>query len=97
MAPELVRGEPIDPAVDAFALGMTAFEAALGGSPLEGSSFAIASQLARGDVPRPGERLAGVADELVKVIEGLLAPDKRARLGLAEARSRIGTIGRSEP
>lgn len=92
MAPELIRGEPIGDAADAFALGMTAFEAALGASPLEGSTYDVASRIAQGKVPRAGERLAGAASELVAALDGLLAADPRARMPIAEARAKVKSL-----
>ena len=89
MAPELLRGERASASVDAFALGMTTFEAALGASPIVGSTFDVASRIARGELPRPSERLAGAAPELVAVVEGLLAVDPDERLTIREARARV--------
>jgi CheY-like chemotaxis protein len=90
MAPELIRGEPIDTGVDAFALGMTALEAALGRLPVDGSSYAIASRRASGVVARASVCGAGVlSSEVASVLDGLLAPDARERLSAREARARL--------
>jgi hypothetical protein len=89
MAPELIEGEPACAATDAFALGMTAFEALLGDCPLSGSAYAIASTLSSGAIPRAAASVPGADPVLLATLDGLLAPRSAARLPIGEARRRL--------
>ncbi len=56
MAPEQLRGEPVSPATDVYALGLMLYEIATGHLPFEGDSpFHIAMRRLREDAPSPRE------------------------------------------
>ncbi|MBI3725656.1 protein kinase [bacterium] len=90
-APELACGGNATPATDAFALGMTAFEAALGQCPMKGSSFTVLRDLARNAVPRPSRLLEGACESLTRVLDGLLEPEPGARIELGAVEGRLGS------
>jgi eukaryotic-like serine/threonine-protein kinase len=81
IAPERVRGEPVTPAADLWALGATLYAAVEGRPPFNrGEMLAVLTAVVNDD-PDPPTR----AGPLRPVIEGLLRKDPLARLGAAEA------------
>ncbi len=90
IAPEVLQGKAFTPASDAFALGMTALEAALGYCPVRGTAVAIVDLLSKGRVPVARDLLPGSEAGLVHVLDGLLAADPARRLRLPEAVRSLG-------
>jgi CheY-like chemotaxis protein len=98
MAPELLRGEPASPATDAFALGVTALEAALGGSAVESSNAEFVRKRSRGVTPLASELIPRGCAALRLVLDGLLHPESGHRLPLASARVLLrDCVGRVRP
>lgn len=86
LAPELVLGHPASPASDLYALGVVAFEAAIGRRPFTGDDVAV---VARAHVHSPIPDLGGdLPAALVELVHRMLAknPAQRPRSAAAAAR-----------
>jgi eukaryotic-like serine/threonine-protein kinase len=70
MAPEQLRGEPVDARTDLFALGVLLYELAAGRRPFEGATPATVMSAILRDVPRP---LTGVRPDLPSSLEGIVS------------------------
>jgi serine/threonine protein kinase/tetratricopeptide (TPR) repeat protein len=99
MAPEQIRGEPLDPRTDLYALGCMMYELVAGRLPFPGGAREILWQHLTGK-PRPlGEVVTGVPPLLESIVMRLLAKAVHERVGYAEdvARALAELSGEREP
>lgn len=95
MAPEQVRGEPVDARADIFSLGVVLYELLAGRRPFEAQNMAdLLSSILR-DAPRPlGELRSDVPRELERVVTRCLEKDRSQRFSAAtELLSALKTAG----
>jgi serine/threonine protein kinase/Tfp pilus assembly protein PilF len=85
MAPEQIRGEPIDARADLFAFGILLYELATGRRPFAGDTLAdVASAILR-DVPEPLTGLRpDLPTELARIVECCLEKNRRERTQSAQ-------------
>ncbi|MET0390105.1 MAG: protein kinase [Polyangiales bacterium] len=83
MAPEQIRGEPLDPRCDLYALGCVLFELVTGRTPFIGNTHDVIDQHLRRPAPRLSRLAGGVPPELERLVTQLLTKDRRERLGYA--------------
>ncbi len=84
MAPEQIRGEPLDPRTDLYALGCMMYELVTGSLPFPGGAREILWQHLTG-TPRPlSDLVTGVPPRLEALILRLLAKAVHERVGYAE-------------
>ncbi|MDX1510307.1 MAG: PASTA domain-containing protein [Nitriliruptorales bacterium] len=87
VAPEAVRGRPVDARADVYALGVVAWECLVGRPPIEGDNPATVATLhATTDIPAPSAN--GAAPDLDAAILAATARDPDARLPDAAAFAR---------
>jgi eukaryotic-like serine/threonine-protein kinase len=80
MAPEQLRGEPLDQRADIYALGAVLYELLTGHAPHEAEThYEVAAQSLMGKIDPPSTRVPGINDELEDVIMIALASDPAAR------------------
>ncbi len=80
MAPEQIRGEPLDGRADQFAWGVMAYELVVGKSPwtTENGAFGVAAQILLTE-PEPISGVAGVPAHVARTVERALAKNRDAR------------------
>ena len=83
MAPELLRGEPIDRRVDVYALGCLLYEAVVGRPPFVGEGHVLMHDHIYVDPPRASREGEGVPVRLDVVIGQALAKDPDDRFSTA--------------
>ena len=79
MAPEQIRGEPVDARADLFSLGVILFELVVGQRLFAGPPAAVMYQVCEGTIPRPRELRPEVPEALEAILLRLLARDRTAR------------------
>ena len=85
MAPEQLRGEPVDARADLFALGIILYELVTGRRPFAGSSTAEVSSAILRDVPPPAQTLRGdLPPDLARIIGRCLEKDPERRVQTAK-------------
>jgi eukaryotic-like serine/threonine-protein kinase len=85
MAPEQIRGEPLDARCDLYAIGCILFELLVGRRPFAGGDLvALQNQHLHLSSPRPSALVDGLAPRLDDLVSGLLAKDPRERIGYAQ-------------
>ncbi|MBK8482731.1 MAG: serine/threonine protein kinase [Proteobacteria bacterium] len=90
MAPEQVRGKPVDHRCDLYALGVTLYEACSGQPPFDGDTHFEIMRKQLVDAPRPLSELAAVPPELEQTLAR--AMEKRAEDRFANAREYIRAL-----
>jgi predicted ATPase len=84
MAPEQVRGEPVDSRTDLFALGILLYELTTGRRPFEGATLGLISSAILRDTPRSLSSVrADAPTDLERVIARCLEKEPRARIQTA--------------
>jgi serine/threonine protein kinase len=80
MAPEQLRGEPMDQRADIYALGAVLYELLTGHAPHEADTpYEVAAQSLMGKIDPPSTLVPGINDELEDVVMIALASDAAAR------------------
>ncbi len=89
MSPEQARGDAIDYRADIYALGILTFEILTGRRPFTtaGGAFAMLQAQIEEEPPNIGELVPGLPDELVQLVDAMLAKDREARPRLAAVRT----------
>lgn len=80
MAPEQVRGRPLDKRADVFALGVILYELTTGTRLFRGTDVQIMTQVVEQDAPPPSERVPGYPSDLEEIVLAALARDRSERL-----------------
>jgi serine/threonine protein kinase len=83
MSPEQIRGEPLDPRCDLYAVGCMLFEFVTGQPAFVGSLESVIDQHLRRPPPKLSEFVEGFPSELEPLVAGLLEKDRRQRIGHA--------------
>ena len=84
MAPEQVRGEPVDSRTDLFALGILLYELTTGRRPFEGATQGLISSAILRDTPRSLSSVrADAPPDLDRIIARCLEKEPRARIQTA--------------
>ena len=86
LAPEAVRGEPLDARADVYALGCVLVECLTGTPPFTAENpIAVAARHTTERVPLPSTRVSGTSPALDRVVRIATDPDPQARYADAEA------------
>ena len=96
MSPEQLRGKPLEPSSDLFALGLILFEMVAGHHPLRKASaidtqFAILNEIA----PDLSDVCPGAPEDLCDLVEALLRKSAADRPRIGEVRERLASISDS--
>jgi TolB-like protein/Tfp pilus assembly protein PilF len=85
MAPEQLRGEPVDARADLFSLGILLYELATGRRPFAGATSAEVISAILRDAPRPAQTLRGdLPPDLGRIIGRCLEKDPERRVQTAK-------------
>jgi serine/threonine protein kinase len=85
MAPEQIRGDPVDARADLFALGVILYELTLGKRLFKGRPEVVRRKVLDGRIPRPRELAADYPEALERILSRLLARDPEQRYPSAAA------------
>jgi len=80
MAPEQVRGRPLDKRADVFALGVVLYELTTGTRLYRGSDVQIMTAVVETDAPPPSSRVPGYPADLEEIVRGALVRDRGSRI-----------------
>ena len=80
MAPEQVRGRPLDKRADVFALGVVLYELTTGTRLFRGSDIQIMTAVVEQDVPPPSTRVPGYPSDLEEIVRASLVRDRSKRI-----------------
>jgi eukaryotic-like serine/threonine-protein kinase len=96
MAPEQLRGEPIDARADLYSLGCILYEMCCGTPPFSGSVWDVWRAHQEQPALAPSARVPGIPRRLDELVLRLLAKEPRDRLGsslsVASALERLGVV-----
>ena len=94
LSPELLRGDPVSPRTDLYALGCLLFALVTGGPPFHGeSALVVCSQHLHKEPPHLSDLVAEVPPALSALVDDLLKKDASSRPADAEVvRSRLASI-----
>lgn len=84
MAPEQIRGEPLDARCDLYALGCICYELLTGQPPFTGDAGMVQRLHLEAEVPPPSTRVPVIPREVDDLVLRLLSKDSRRRIGFAE-------------
>ena len=85
MAPEQMRGEPLDARSDVFAVGVVLYRMLCGRLPVEGTGLDVMQQVLRGELTHPRQLNPDLDGGLVQILMDALAIKREARISSAEA------------
>ncbi|MCS6797778.1 MAG: serine/threonine protein kinase [Myxococcota bacterium] len=80
MAPEQVRGRPLDKRADVFALGVILYELTTGTRLFRGSDVQVMTQIVEQDAPPPSTRVPDFSPELEAIVMRALVRDRAHRV-----------------
>ncbi|MCB9591790.1 MAG: serine/threonine protein kinase [Sandaracinaceae bacterium] len=80
MAPEQVRGRPLDKRADVFALGVVLYELTTGTRLYRGSDVQIMTAVVEQDAPPPSTRVPGYPTDLEEIVRAALQRDRSSRI-----------------
>ncbi len=80
MAPEQVRGRPLDKRADVFALGVVLYELTTGTRLFRGSDVQIMTAVVEQDAPPPSTRVPGYPADLEEIVRAALVRDRSGRI-----------------
>ena len=80
MAPEQVRGRPLDKRADVFALGVVLYELTTGTRLFRGSDVQVMTQVVEEDAPPPSTRVPGYPADLEEIVLAALQRDRSHRI-----------------
>lgn len=79
MAPEQVRGKPLDKRADVFAVGIILYELTTGRRLFRGNDVEIMTAVVEQDVPPPSSFVPDYPDDLERIVMGALERDRSKR------------------
>ncbi|MCP3137177.1 serine/threonine-protein kinase [Pyxidicoccus xibeiensis] len=85
MAPEQIRGAPVSPSMDLYAVGIIAFQMLTGSRPFNGEPYQVMFAHIEQVPPLPSSRVPGIPPELDTLVLQLLAKQPELRPESAEA------------
>jgi hypothetical protein len=94
MSPEQAAGEPTTAASDLYSVGVMLYEALVGRTPFEGSSFDVLTRKSLLMPVAPAECVAGIPGDLNDLCMALLQIDADARPTSSEVLRALGSSGR---
>jgi len=85
MAPEQMRGEPLDARSDVFAVGVVLYRMLCGRLPVDGTGLEVMQQVLRGQLTHPRQLNPDLDGGLIEILMEALAIKREARISSAEA------------
>jgi len=95
MAPEQIRGEPLTPASDWYAVGATLYEVLTGRPPFVGEESEVQQRKLTSDPPSPRTLAPEIPADLDRLCMQLLQRDPAERPDCSEILAALGTKGRT--
>jgi serine/threonine-protein kinase len=83
MAPEQIKGEPVDARADLFSLGVILWELCVGARLFRGRPEVVMREVIEAPIARPSERVPGFPATVEALLFALLERDRERRLGSA--------------
>ncbi len=91
IAPEHVRGQPVGPAADWYAVGVILYQALTGATPFTGSLVNVLAAKEHRDPPAVRSRAPDASPTLATLCDRLLTCDPAARAGAADISAALGS------